>query len=333
MERHAPEQLDHLSVGLPPATAVWQAQMGISDPIPHPAFGEARNDFERVIPFPGAEAVTHSAFVAARTLEFLDQQAGAGNPFFCIAGFYSPHAPLVVPQRFLDLYDRHTLSLPNFDAETDHKRREMGWTDEYLREVRHGYYGMISEVDHHIGRIIKQLKESGRYENTIILYTADHGEWLGDHLKFGKGYPADDAVSRVPLIIHLPEALAPGLDQQAILEAVDVLPTLLEAAAIQVPPTLQGRSFFPLLVGRAGYSARESALTEHHGWQTLRTDRYRYLIEAGGREGLWDLSDPTGAYRDIAAEPEMAPVLSAHRHRLLQRHLQQERPLPRTWPY
>ena len=119
--RHvAPDQLDHLSVGLPPATDVWYRTMGIDDTVNHPDLGE-RSDFQGAIPFPGDEAYTHSAFVAEQTIAFLERQTGA-QPFLCIAGFYSPHAPWVVPQRYLDMYDPEALTLPDFPPEIESQR-------------------------------------------------------------------------------------------------------------------------------------------------------------------------------------------------------------------
>ena len=322
VRRHAPDQLDHLSVGLPPATAVWQRELGIDDGISHPSY-EPRNDFVGAIPFQGDEAFTHTAFVAERTLEFLNRQTGQ-QPFLCISGFYSPHAPWVVPQQFLDLYDPSNLPLPNFSAEDEAKRQELGWTDEYLGVAKQGYYAMVSEVDHHIGRIIDRLRETGQIENTIIVFTSDHGEWLGDGVRFGKGYPGDDGATRVPLIISGPNIEHNQLSD--LIEAVDVLPTLLDLAEIQIPPQLNGKSFFPQLLGRS-IKSRESALTEFHGWRSLRTPKYRYLFHKDGSEKLWSV----GQKEKLLLNDQ--GITSIHQRLLLKRLLDAERPLARKWSY
>ncbi len=194
VRRVAPDQLDHLSVGLPPARHTWQQTMGLADAVRHPN-AAPRDDFVGAIPFGGNEAVTHSAFVAERTIDFLRGQDGS-RPFFCIASFYSPHAPWVVPQRFLDLYDPATLPMPAQHGDIPEAR---------LRSAVHGYYAMISEVDHHIGRILETLTQQGLSEQTIVVFTSDHGEWLGELGRFGKGYPGDDPVTRVPLIVKTPQ--------------------------------------------------------------------------------------------------------------------------------
>ncbi len=314
VRRQAPEQMDHLSVGLPPATAIYYDVMGIEDPVVHPV-GGARGDFAGAIPFPGDERYTHTAFVAERTIDFLGRQTGK-RPFLCIAGFYSPHAPWVVPQRYLDLYDPVQFSA----------------ADAQQRTAMHGYYAMISEVDHHIGRILQTLDDAGLAEETIVLYTADHGDWLGDRGRYGKGYPADDPVSRVPLVVRAPAiaSVQIGRTHDALVEAVDVLPTLLDAIGAPIPPDLNGRSFFNLLTGR-GYEPRGSALTEFTDWKTLRTRNHRYLIEADGSETLWAVSAP-----EVPLDPALPAtqaLLAEHRRLLLLRILDAERPIPRTWPY
>ena len=328
VRRKDPAQLEHLSVGLPPATETWYHTMGISDPVTHPGSG-ARDDFAGPVVFPGADGVTHSAFVGEQTCEYLRAQDGR-QPFLCIAGFFAPHAPWVVPERYLGLYNPKTFTLPDYPVELEPKRAEARCTDDDLRGARHGYYALISEVDDYVGRILATLETQGLYEETLVVFTADHGEWLGEHLKYGKGYPGDDAVARVPLIIRWPGSGARTVSELA--EAVDVLPTLLEAAGLQVSPELQGQSLMPLLEDRP-YRAKSSALMEHHGWKNLRTAHFRYLVHADGRERLWNLEDDPHEYHDIAAEPAYREVLAEHRKLLLEKLLSLERPPGRTWPY
>lgn len=326
VRRKAPEQLDFISVGLPPAAEVWRQTMGEGDQIVHPA---ARS-LKGVRAFPGRRDVTHSAFVAEQTMEFISRQSD--GPFLCVAGFYSPHSPWVAPQEFLDRYDPRTFTLPAFPPEVDAQRSATHFSDEELRVARHGYYAMISEVDHHVGRILAHLDACGLRDDTIVIFTADHGEWLGEHLKYGKGYPAPDCVSRVPLVVRWPEQVrTPGRTIGRLVEAVDVVPTLLEWSGIQRPPFLQGT---PLPLERGlGSGTRRSALTEGAGWKALRTDGYRYVAHANGRELLFDLAHDPGEYRDVAGDATYREVLADVRGHLLTRLLAMERPLARTWTY
>lgn len=329
VRRIDPAQLPHLSTGLPPARKQWLDAMGETDSVPHPVFQNGaggRDDFAGAIPFSGDEAFTHTAFVAQRTIEHLESRAGAAEPFLCIAGFYSPHAPWRVPTRFLELYD--PAKVPILPLE-----KRGGVEESRMRSIVQGYYAMVSEVDEWCGRILETLERTGQAENTIVVFTADHGEWLGEGGKFGKGYPGDDAVTRVPLIMRAPGwTSADGQHCDALVEAVDVLPTLLDFAGLPVPSDLQGRSLGGYLRGEA-VAERESALTEFAGWRSLRTAEYRYLVHADGRECLYHLAPGADSKRDVAAEPAHATARADHCRMALARLLQAEQPKRRVWPY
>ena len=337
VRRTAPEQLDKVSLGLPPMAGFWNEKMGYKDTVPHPP--ERFDHF--VGPFRGASNMTHSAFVAEQTCEYL--RAQRDGPFLCIAGFYNPHAPWVVPQEYLDLYDPAAMPVPLFPPELDARRAGKpglpannpdqlmaGLDDACLRRVRQGYYAMVSEVDHHVGRILACLRELGIADDTIVVFISDHGEFMGEHLRYGKGYPAPDCISRVPLIVRYPRGISrPGKTISEIVEAVDVLPTLLEWAGIPVPAHLQG---LPLPTAE-GQSGRASALLECAGWKALRTREHRYISKADGGEVLIELAGDPGEYHNLAADPGHAAALSDCRREMLRRLIAMERPLPRTWPY
>ena len=233
-----------------------------------------------------------------------------------------------MPQKYLDLYDPADLPIVNGQLAIANELPpiQSPIPEAQLRSAVHGYYAMISEVDDYVGQILATLAGQGLDKNTIVIFTSDHGEWLGDSGRFAKGYPGDDPVTRVPFIIKGPEIAAASENCTHLIEAVDVLPTLLDLAGIQSPPQLNGRSFAPLLLDRP-YQPRESALTEFHGWKSLRTRHHRYLIHDDGQELLWDdKNQPLNPAKNPA-------VVNHHRHLLLQRLLEAERPLPRTWPY
>jgi arylsulfatase A-like enzyme len=314
--RKAPEELAHISPGLPPARETWNQTMKIADDIAHPDRHRMR-----AIPSPCREDVTHSAFVGETTRDFL--AAAPRQPFLCIAGFYSPHAPWIAPERYLNLYDPATLTARATDPSApgiDH------------RSIKHGYYALVSEVDEKVGEILAELERTGLDENTIVVFTSDHGEWLGRRGLYGKSYPGDDAVSRVPLLLRFPKSV--GISPQkisTIVEAVDVLPTLLEAAAQQVPPDVQGVSLFPLI--EKGIHAKDSALMEGTGWKSLRTERFRYLVHADGTEKLYDLPADPEEETEMHSSAVGASVLPELRRQMLQRLLAHERPRPRIWPY
>jgi arylsulfatase A-like enzyme len=307
-----PSQLDHLSFGLPPAAYTWYTTMGIPDMVSHPQGNKPREDFGPPVAFPGDHRLTHTAFVADRTTEFL--RTVGDQPFLAIASFFAPHAPWVVPQKYLDLYTPE-----QFQTKEKTLTAQQLW-------ARHGYFAMLSEVDEHVGAVLDELERLGKSEDTIIVFMSDHGEWLGDGGKFGKGYPGDDSVSRIPLLVSLPRQ-SHGAVCNEFVEAVDILPTLLELAGLQVSPEIQGLSIAPFLMGRP-QQFREDVMMEFRGWKSIRNRKHRYIIHNDGHESCYHASDTPTIEIDLEAETK-----SSLRHRVLTRLLKQEQSLARTWPY
>jgi arylsulfatase A-like enzyme len=322
-----PDALSELSSGLPPAAAVWQDTMSITNDIRHMTAG-ARADYDRTREFDQSPDLTHSAWVGTRTIEHL-RSLSDHERSFTIASFFSPHAPYHVPRKFLDLYERDELPLPKLTHAERARQDASGLGDDQLREIRHGYYAAISEVDFHVGRILSTLEELGRTDRTLVLFVSDHGEWLGDHLRLSKGYPADDAVSRVPLIAAFPGG-AHGQRESRIVEALDVAPTVLDALGVPVPTDMQGTSLLPALRGNT-IQGPEIAVTEHHGWRSVRTPHHRYVISSDGTEQLWDVSQDPSNEAEVAVDRDA--LLAARRKDLITRMLNAERTLPREWPY
>jgi arylsulfatase A-like enzyme len=169
----------------------------------------------------------------------------------------------------------------------------------------------------------------------MVVFTSDHGEWLGEHRRFGKGYWAPDVVSRVPLIVSVPERMGGKRGEQVteIVECVDVVPTLLRLAGIPVPPDVQG-DVLPVTGALAGEAGGDGlGLTEQRGWRSLRMDGFRYVALAGGEEHLYDLSEDPWEYRDVVHEANYRDALTEARHALVRRMIEIEQPLPREWPY
>ena len=190
---------------------------------------------------------------------------------------------------------------------------------------------MVSEVDHHVGRILDCLDRTGLRDDTIVVFSSDHGEFLGELLHYGKGYPAPDCISRVPMIIRWPNGIAePGRTVSHISEAVDLVPSLLEWAGIPGQRHLPGR---PLAVAPNAGATRSSALTEMLGSRSLRTDRFRYVARADGSEFLYDVDEPMGQYRSVTDQARYAQALADVRRELRQRLIGNDQQRPRTVQY
>lgn len=327
VRRKAPGALDHISVGLPPAAGLWYRQVNYEDTVQHPP--------ERILTCAQAcrmdAGLTHSAFVGEQAIDYL-RKAGP-EPFFLAASFYSPHSPWVAPREFLDRYDPEKLPLPEFPPELDRQRRDGHFGDTELRSVRQGYYAMVTEVDHHVGRILAQLEESGLAEDTIVVFTSDHGEWLGEHLRYGKGYWAPDCISRVPLIIRWPAGIADaGKTHSEIVEAVDIAATLLSAVGVPAPRALHGNCLLPDIAHQC-VPDDGLALTEYTGWRSLRLPGRRYVCTDDGEERFFDLEKDPGEYHNVADDFAYGSELADVRRLLVRRMIGMERPHPLTWIY
>lgn len=321
-----PQALDLISCGLPPAAQSWRRVIPTDDSVVHPPERFPKEP----IPFRADSALTHTAFVADRVRELI--RTHTDRPFLAIGGFYSPHSPWIAPQEFIGQYNLADMPVPRFPEDIGRQRDADHYSDDELRKAHQGYWAMVSEVDHHVGSILEELDRQGLADDTIVVFTSDHGELLGDHLRYGKGAPGWDACSRVPLIVRWPHGIRnPGQRVDGIVEAIDVIPTLLRACAIPVPPEFHGQ---PLdLSAEKIDTGRSSALTEMRDCRALRTRRFRYTLFRDGRETLHDYQNDLPEYTDVSDEPGYSEVLGQLRLALARRQLINARPRPRAWAY
>lgn len=315
---HDPAQVENCRVSTPPA---WGGA---------PVHKQPRNTHEPYI-FEGPEHLTHTAFVADETIEYLKQRAHTEQPFFAIAGFYAPHPPLNPPTRFVELYDPASLPLPYQDDDSNVPWQGRNLTDAHWRKVKAYYYALISHVDEQVGRILEYVDASGMRDNTLIIFTSDHGEHLGDHGLIQKGPPGLDSCIHVPLLVAAP-GVVQGQRHAALIEAVDIAPTILDFCGVQSPPAFQGRSFRQLLMGD-DYEPRTSVYVEHKepfrsSWKTVRTEAFKYCISGAGVELLFDLCNDPHEQRNVISAPAYRDVLAMMRHELVQRWFTVENQYP-----
>jgi iduronate 2-sulfatase len=228
------------------------------------------------------------------------------QPFFLAVGFRKPHLPFCAPQKYWDLYDRAKIPLPTGDqhpqaapelAVRSWKELE-GYTDipddgplsmAKVRELRHGYYACVSFADAMVGRLLGELSELKFEDNTVIVLWGDHGFHLGEQGLWTKANNYELS-TRVPLIVSVPGQVNPGTKSDALVELVDVYPTLADVCGLKIPTGVEGISLKPLLAEpqrawkRAVFSQYPRAFEGHrhrgHGdimGYAVRTDDYRYV--------------------------------------------------------
>lgn len=241
-----------------------------------------------------------TTWVANKTIETIKQKRG-DTPFMIWSSFIEPHPPFDVPSEWAHLYDDVAIpsdydSITPVSAIVDENKAIAEYHNESDRDrAKRLYYCAISFVDHHIGRILDTLEATGQIDNTLIVFTSDHGEMLGDLNTYQKFLPYDGS-SRVPFIVRYPKYCQPGTKDKKFVDLNDLLPTFLDLASITYPAKfkLLGESIFT----DVPHKDRGHQYIEHEvgnkRWISLRNERYKYnYYYGGGKEELFDLKkDP-----------------------------------------
>jgi arylsulfatase A-like enzyme len=277
--------------------------------------------------------------VARHAIEALNKHKD--KPFFLAVGFYRPHLPFVAPKRYWDLYNPADIKLaPNPDPPKDapafasnnagELRRYAGIPktgpvpEATARTLIQGYNASVSFTDAQIGKVLAELDRLNLRDNTIIILWGDHGYQLGEHGTWTKRTDWEIA-TRVPLLISIPGQTTRGQKTQALVEFVDVYPTLAELCNLPLPPKLDGKSFTPLLTDPAAkwktaafsiYQKRVPALGGVAHGRAIVTDRHR-LIEWSGPDQtkrvyeLYDHQSDPQENTNIAKLPENKPLVES----------------------
>ena len=278
---------------------------------------------------------------AVRALRELQQKSG---PFFLAVGFIKPHLPFVAPKKYWDLYDPQQIELADNPVKPKgapalamHSFGELRYysdmpkrdavSDEEARRLIHGYYACVSYVDAQIGRVLDELDRLGLGDRTIICLWGDHGWHLGDHGLWCKHTNFENA-TRAPLIVCAPGAKAPGRKTEALVEFVDVYPTLAQLAGLPLPDDLDGTSFAPLL-DHPDQPGKKAALSQFPRGKamgrSMRTDRYRFTLWQNRRGAgetlaveLYDHQNDPDENENLAVRPEHAALVERLRAELEQ---------------
>ena len=266
-------------------------------------------------------AFSSTAFADA-AIRFIEEQAiieeqvsdGRNNPFFACVFFTAPHDPRTPPTKFLSMYPAEKMPLPaNFLPEhpfdngelkiRDEKLAPFPRTPEVVKEQLAAYYAMISQMDAQVGRIIDALQKTGLAENTMVVFTSDHGLAVGSHGLMGKQNLYEHS-TRVPLLI-----VGPGIEAGSVCEQPvylhDLVPTIADWARIDAPEFSEGKSLVGLLNGTSE-QGRESIYTAYKKVQrALRVGRWKLIhYPAIGRTQLFDLQNDPQETTDLSDHPD-----------------------------
>jgi arylsulfatase A-like enzyme len=300
--------------------------------------------------------------VAAEAVRVLGELAAADAPFFLAVGFWKPHAPFTAPKRSWDLYDRD--ALPPLDPRRPDGAPEIAFHDsrevlgppaqqrplspEAIAEMRHGYFAAISYMDAQVGKVLDALDRSGRADDTVVVFVADHGYHLGEHGLWAKtsNFEFD---AHVPLIIADPRGGGRGLSTAALAELVDLFPTLVDACGLPAAPGLEGTSLLPVVRGtaetvqpaaftqhpRPAYFDREPGARPRAMGVSVRTDRVRYTEWRDWTTGdtiareLYAHPEDDAELRNAINDPALADARTAAERLLDERFPPTPHPLPK----
>lgn len=288
-------------------------------------------------PWDKSERLHPTSWVASEAIRWLYRRDPT-VPFLLYLSFHRPHAPYDPPQWAFDRYDHGGLEPPvvgDWEEEAYGERRRdwdptshvARYRDRDVQRARAGYYGHMTHIDTQVSRVLQALGEFGVLENTYVVFVSDHGDMMGDHDLWRKGYPYEGS-ARIPFLIAGPD-VCPGTRCEEVVELRDLMPTLLELAGIDVPHGVEGRSLASRLRGQGAGPWRDYLHGEHVLFeQSLQWIRWRSQAPENhalkyvwwsqdGREQLFDLTEDPGELHDRATDPTAATHLEAGRQALV----------------
>lgn len=311
--------------------------------------GGGRRDPDNLEPLPGnsdrieeigageSPIIRHDRSVAKDTVRFLKHRQATDKPFFFVSGFLAPHFPLIVPQPYWDKY-RGRIPLPNLMPGNEarlplnYRHLQIGFNVEGLdaetvRAGREVYYGLTEWFDKRVGEVLDALDSSEVGENTIVIYTSDHGEMMGEHGLWWKNCMYE-ASAKIPLIVSWPANRNGGQRRSEVCSLLDVVQTVLDLGGAQAPLDWDGISLRKVLSGECSDWANE-AISEyygHHvasGYVMLRKDNLKYVYHVAADADhaeefeLYDLDRDPGEHFNLAGLPAYATIQQNLHARLL----------------
>ena len=301
--------------------------------------------------------LNQTTWCAQMAINFIEASAGFDTPWLFSVNMFDPHHPFDPPadyiQRYLDKLE--DVPLPNYvlgelaDKPEFQRRDHLGAYDrpgwfaypdmapDDHRLIRAAYWAMCDLIDEQVGRMLDALERTGQLDNTLVIFTSDHGEMLGDHGIYLKGAYFYEPAIRVPLIVAGP-GVAQGQTSDALVELMDLAPTLLDAVGEPRHPGMQARSLWPLLTSQSDLNShRDDVYCEYYNPHTfkraqmtmVRTDRHKIAVCHGLRTGeLYDLVADPNETRNLWNDAEYAGVKAEMIERVMDRMAWTVDPLP-----
>jgi choline-sulfatase len=260
----------------------------------------------------GTDVEHTDGLTATAAISLLEQYKD--KPFFLAVGFYRPHTPYVAPKKYFDQHPAGQVHLPELSADdkartpaaayASAKKEQESMDDALRRDAIQAYHASISFMDAQVGRVVEALKKLGLAENTVIVFTSDHGYYMYEHGLWQKMSLFENS-ARVPLVIVDPQAKTKGQSSAALAELVDIYPTLADLCGFESPQYLDGVTLKPVLSDLRA-KVKEAAFTQCRQGYSVRTDKWRYTLWNDGKQGeqLYDMQHDPRETKNLASDPE-----------------------------
>lgn len=244
-------------------------------------------------------------------LEFLDERGD--DPFFQFLSWGPPHTPFEAPEEYSDRYDPEDLSFRPNVPESMH---------EEVRGDLAEYYGMCTWLDDQFGRLLDGLDQRGLAEDTVVVFTSDHGEMMGSQGRYHKGTPFEESI-HVPLLVRYPEAIEGGRRSTDVVTLVDLMPTLLGLCDVPIPEGVQGADRSGYLTDREPLESTETYVEGNlpfdDAWRALRTEQYLLAVDRTlETTHLYDTDDDPYQQQNLAGDTAASQLAAELRQRLFE---------------
>lgn len=301
----------------------WETPVGAMHGLANGETRKAPSQMDVYQSVEGSDMIYPDGLIVEEGLRQLEDLTSVEKPFFLAIGVLKPHLPFGAPKKYLDMYkgvELPPIKYPNKPEgiSTWHKSGEFMkynlWDknpnedEEFAYEVRKHYAACVSYADAQVGKIIKKLKETGAYENTIIVLWGDHGWNLGEHAIWGKHNLFEEGL-RSPLIVSYSGINKPGEKTNALVESSNIFPTLCELTKVTMPDFVDGVSMVPII--KNPQSLGISAVSYNGKATTLRTNKYRLIVHKNGAIELYDHTSKEKETLNIAKKnPQLVTELT-----------------------
>jgi arylsulfatase A-like enzyme len=257
--------------------------------------------------------------------------AKGSQPWHVEAHFVEPHDPYMPLKQYLDKYDARSIPVPRSFTDTFagkpglHRRESETWgkvTEQDVRESRAHYYAYTEQVDAQIGRVLKALDETGQTDRTMVVCTTDHGDMVGAHRMWIKGWLPYEECYRVPMVMRWPGHIKAGSRTDRLVQTHDLAHTYVDAAGAKAMPFADGTSLAPLWNGSGSW--RDDILCAYYGGEYLYTqriaitDRFKYVFIGFDFDEMYDLERDPDEMKNVVAEAEYAKPTDDMRARMYQ---------------